>query len=110
MYQLDLSSQFNVFLWMQILSVAAMTSAFAVARTSSGGVLKDDEIKPLIDLQNQHFTLSPADTMRSIATACEELGIDTFDIYGDFTAGEFVLCLFCRTTENNLQDQRNSYV
>ena len=83
---------------MQILSLAAMTSAFAVARTSSGGVLKD-ETKPLIDLQNQHFASSPADTMRSIATSCEELGIDTFDIYGDFSAGECVLCV-C----NNLQD------
>lgn len=64
-----------------------MTSAFAVARTStsSGGILKDETTKPLIDLQNQHFASSPADTMRSIATSCEELGIDTFDIYGDFS-------------------------
>jgi len=70
-----------------------MTSAFAVARTTSGGVLNDEIKPPLIDLQNQHFALSPADTMRSIATSCEELGIETFDVYGDFSAGECVLCV-----------------
>jgi len=65
------------------MSLPLMTSAFA-AKHKNGGKLKDDRI--IVDLQSQHRVLSPAETMRSIATSCEELGIDTFDMYGDFSA------------------------
>jgi len=68
------------------MSSASMTSAFA-AKHQNGEKLKGDRI--IVDLQSPHRVLSPAETMRSLATSCEELGIDSFDIYGDFAAGAF---------------------
>ena len=77
------------------MSLPLMTSAFA-AKHKNGGKLKDGRI--IVDLQSQHRVLSPAETMRSIATSCEELGIDTFDMYGDFSAGKW-----SQNSTNNVQ-------
>ena len=37
-----------------------------------------------IDLQTQHEILSPSERMKKIANDCEDFGIDSFDVYGDF--------------------------
>jgi len=38
------------------------------------------------DLQTPHPIRSPSEKLESLARACEILGIDDFDVYGDFTA------------------------
>ena len=41
----------------------------------------------VIDLQSQHHPSTPIDTLKSMQTACQELGINEFDVYGDYTKG-----------------------
>jgi len=38
----------------------------------------------VIELQTYTKRKSPSDTLADLSTACKELGVDTFDIYGDF--------------------------
>ncbi|KAL7529033.1 hypothetical protein ACHAXR_002755, partial [Thalassiosira sp. AJA248-18] len=38
----------------------------------------------LLDLQTHTLRKSPADTLASLSKACERLGVDTWDVYGDF--------------------------
>ncbi len=45
--------------------------------------------RDIIDLQSQHRQLSPFESMSSIAKSCEILGIEKFDVYGDFGEGMF---------------------
>jgi len=40
----------------------------------------------IISLQAPHFELSPAETLRNLADDCDRLGIDKFDVYGDFSS------------------------
>jgi threonine aldolase len=37
-----------------------------------------------INLQSQHAPLSPAETLAQLSEACLDLGISSFDVYGDF--------------------------
>ena len=43
----------------------------------------------ILDLQRQHPDRGPEETMLSIAESCLSLGIDTFDVYGDFDESEW---------------------
>ena len=38
----------------------------------------------VIDLQTYTKRKSPSDTLADLSTACKELGVDAFDVYGDF--------------------------
>ena len=38
----------------------------------------------VIDLQSQHVVSSPVETFNSLASSCTSIGIDSFDVYGDF--------------------------
>lgn len=40
---------------------------------------------PSINLQSQHADLTPAETLQAITESCIDLGISTFDVYGDFS-------------------------
>ena len=42
----------------------------------------------ILDLQRQHHDCGPEETMRSISASCVSLGIDMFDVYGDFDESE----------------------
>jgi hypothetical protein len=67
---------------LSIISLVSLSSAFAAK--ASGNV---------VDLQQQHYVQSPVEKMKSIEEACIELGIDKFDVYGDYSEGEW----FCWT-------------
>lgn len=61
-----------------VLPLTILTShALATPNLSKNG-------RVIIDLQTQHEILSPSERMQKIANACEDFGIDSFDIYGDF--------------------------
>ena len=60
-----------------MISSVCLSSAFTA--TTSGNV---------VDLQQQHYVQSPVERMKSIEEACIELGIDKFDVYGDYSEGE----------------------
>jgi hypothetical protein len=45
----------------------------------------------ILDLQSQHFHRKPPETMSSIASFCEDLGIEEFDMYGDFLKGAYTI-------------------
>ena len=40
----------------------------------------------VLDLQSQHAQSSPSDTLSSLAKFCDVMGIDKYDVYGDFSA------------------------
>jgi len=66
-----------------LLSVISLACAFALPRGTS-----TTRKEHILDLQNQHHPLSPVETIKSIEIACTELGIDKFDVYGDYTEGK----------------------
>jgi len=41
-------------------------------------------VSSMIDLQSQHAQSTPSQTLNSLASACTSLGIESFDVYGDF--------------------------
>ncbi len=45
--------------------------------------------RDILDLQGQHRQLSPLESMSSITKSLELLGIEKFDVYGDFVEGMF---------------------
>ena len=47
------------------------------------------KVGKIIDLQSQHEIFTPSERMRKIANSCETLGIDAFDVYGDYENGEY---------------------
>ena len=90
------------------LSTISLSNAFTAASSSSSsssppgaGVRRGivlsaaskEEVALVVveDLQSQHHVQTPVEKMKAIVGACEELGIDTFDVYGDYTKGQFLL-------------------
>ncbi|CAB9518736.1 Probable low-specificity L-threonine aldolase [Seminavis robusta] len=61
--------------------VAESARAFA-QQSSSGSTFKE----PSINLQRPHEDRSPSDSLRHLAKECQRLGIDSFDVYGDFNS------------------------
>lgn len=51
-------------------------------------VQKAPVTEKVLDLQMHTRRKSPAETLASLSDACETLGIDTFDVYGDFDSDE----------------------
>jgi threonine aldolase len=46
--------------------------------------ITDDNGKKILKLQVPHPERTPAETLRSLADACDSLGIEAWDVYGDF--------------------------
>lgn len=70
----------------------SLTSFALVSVTAQALATSPSSSTIVNDLQSQHYVQSPVERMRSIETACEELGIDRFDVYGDFTIGKPSVC------------------
>lgn len=60
-------------------------------------------VNNFIDLQSQHFPRNPSDTLLQLSKACDELGIDAFDVYGDF-AEESKTNSYLRKFESEVAD------
>lgn len=59
----------------------AMSSSASVTDTSDRLAGEQPE---LVDLQTHTIRKSPAETLADLSSACQRLGIDTLDVYGDF--------------------------
>lgn len=67
-------------------NLLAVSYTFALAMTSNSHnnpASANNEVN-ILDLQTQHFKRQPYVVMSSIASACKDLGIDEFDVYGDY--------------------------
>lgn len=71
---------------------ANLISLGALAATNTPNSINNHdvrEMKEILDLQSQHFRRKPHETMASIASFCKDLGMEEFDLYGDFSKGEY---------------------
>mmetsp|Transcript_38090 Transcript_38090/g.55932 ORF Transcript_38090/g.55932 Transcript_38090/m.55932 type:complete len:139 (+) Transcript_38090:124-540(+) len=64
----------------------------------------------IIDLQPPHFRRSPAEVMESITNACTTLGVQSFDVYGDFTKGKKRYCVHAYKLNEFLQHHILSFL
>ena len=71
------------------LSIMPLISQAFATSSSPDGSSSSSSCNEVIDLQLQHQTQSPMEKMESIADACEILGVEKLDVYGDYAEGEF---------------------
>ncbi|GFH51315.1 hypothetical protein CTEN210_07791 [Chaetoceros tenuissimus] len=64
---------------------------------------EEKTVDDFIDLQSQHFPRNPSDMFLQLSKACDELGIDAFDVYGDF-AEESKTNSYLRKFESEVAD------
>ena len=64
--------------WSRRIAISSSASAADTSDRLTG------EQPELVDLQTHTIRKSPAETLADLSSACQRLGIDTFDVYGDF--------------------------
>lgn len=83
------------FLHVHVLTLLSLCSNYWYLTTSLALALSPIQNKasmnmPMIDLQSQHEILTPAERMRKIASSCELLDINEFDVYGDYSKCKYL--------------------
>ena len=72
----------------QFIVLIGYSASFVFALLPNGIGRSIDSPTAHYDLQSMHHERSPADVLNSLVEACDTLGVNTFDFYGDFSSGK----------------------